>query len=691
MKRAIWLPLAVIFIAGLVAGIRAVAQERPMVDKTLVVWASPANLTQRGGSALTIIDPAERFDAIVFGERHTGRWMAGSDFFRRTHRDQAGWRAETVKADTLVQIAVVYHGRQVAIYRDGEPYASYEVTKPQAFAADAMVLIGLRYVGQMGEIGFFRGAIDDARIYDRTLSAPQIASLKPNQLSDPRPLAWWDFEDDRAEDRMVRFPACRLIGEARVADGKLSLDGDGYLWAARDEKSLTLEPEEEDTFDQTVQTMFYQARSRRTGELWDTWLFLDKGTWYLFALAKAGPKWDNMSLATSPDGVHWIEHGRILRKKRGVTWMGTGSTWRSPDFANDKKKFYLNFSEWRGPRQTIFFAESQDLRNWTRLGEEYEFVQDERWYEPNGRWDCIWTIPKPGGGGLYGYWTATPKKETGGQFGFGQSADGVHWEALPPPEVHGVGVGEVGAIAKVGDRYYMMFGHYPTMRTLIADRPEGPFRAAAKNRVLLDKHTYFSRFLSSPDGLLVNHHCMSRNRGIFFAPLKTANVDEQGTLRLGWWKGNEKMKHRAIHVHVPNESGAIAMVDGTFNIADGLIIEGVLHLPGNNEDRRGLYVACTGDVGAAVMLDGAGKAEIGPIQPDGTGFRAEEKVDREMVFGRPARFRLLVKHSLIEFYLDDVLIECYSLSQDASGRFGLIGGGAAFGELRAWLATSKAG
>ncbi len=42
-----------------------------------------------------------------------------------------------------------------------------------------------------------------------------------------------------------------------------------------------------------------------------------------------------------------------------------------------------------------------------------------------------------------------------------------------------------------------------------------------------------------------------------------------------------------------------------------------------------------------------------------------------------------MKHSLIEFYLDDVLIECYSLPQDATGRIGLIGGVGAFGELRA--------
>jgi len=434
--------------------------------------------------------------------------------------------------------------------------------------------------------------------------------------------------------------------------------------------------------------MFYQARSRRTGELWDTWLFIDKGTWYLFALAKAGPKWNNISMATSPDGVHWTEHGRILEKKRGVTWMGTGSTWKSPNFAQDRK-FYLNFSEWRGPRQTIFFAESQDLLSWTRLADEYEFVQDERWYEPNGRWDCIWTIPKPDGGGLYGYWTATPKKETGGRFGFGHSEDGVRWQALPPPEVHGVGGGEVGAITKIGERYYMMFGHYPTMRTLVADRPEGPFHAAAKNLVLLDKHTYFSRFLPSPDGLLVNHHCMSRNRGIFFAPLKSAMVDEEGTLRLGWWKGNEKLKHRGIEVQAPGASRNIATLGNTFPVAEGLIMEGTVRLAGQGQVRRGLYVECTDGGGTAVLLDAAGLAEIGPIRPDGTGFKSEEKVDREMSFGQPAKFRLLVKHSLIEFYLNDILIECYSLPEDATGRIGLIGGTEAFGNLRAWSATPQ--
>ena len=59
---------------------------------------------------------------------------------------------------------------------------------------------------------------------------------------------------------------------------------------------------------------------------------------------------------------------------------------------------------------------------------------------------------------------------------------------------------------------------------------------------------------------------------------------------------------------------------------------------------------------------------------------------REWAFGRTARFRLLLKGSLVEFYLDDLLMQCYSLPQMATGRIGLIQGGhnGAIDDLRAW-------
>jgi hypothetical protein len=666
------------------------AAPEPLQDKTLVAWVSLSDTNQQGGSALTLME-GEDFDAIVFGERQPGRWMAGSDFFRRTQgaEEQKANPPETASTNTLVQVAIAYAGNRISVYRNGQPYARYAAAQARQFGSNTTVLLGLRYLGEMGEIGFFTGAIEEARIYDTALSADQIAALHPNQPSDPKPIAWWTFEEGKADDVLKTFPATRLEGNARIADGKLLLDGSSYLWAAKDAKLLTTEVVEEMPFDTSVQTLFYKARSQRTGNMWDTWLYLHQGDYYLYYLAKSRSQWDNISLARSQDGVHWNEIGRVLMKGRGVTWMGTGSTWKSPGFEKDGK-FFMNFSEWKGPRQTIFFAESKDLVHWTCLGNEREFVQDERWYERNGRWDCIWTLARPGGG-FYGYWTASPKAETGGRFGFGETLDGITWRALPPPNVSGVGEGEVGAIEKIRDKYYMMFGTGGLMVTLVTDRPEGPFRAAPKNLRLLAGHTYFARFFSTPEGVLVNHHSIARDGQVYFGALKATVLDDEGTLRLGWWLGNEKLKRQSIAMKSPplrsGELPTLALLESEFDARQGLILEGAFKLPASKESPPvGLFLAQGKDSGTGILVQAGGITEFGPMRADGTGFKVEQRVDREWQFGATARFRLLLKGSLIEFYLDDLLMQCYSLPQKATGRIGLLCAGDpnAVTALKAW-------
>ena len=59
-------------------------------------------------------------------------------------------------------------------------------------------------------------------------------------------------------------------------------------------------------------------------------------------------------------------------------------------------------------------------------------------------------------------------------------------------------------------------------------------------------------------------------------------------------------------------------------------------------------------------------------------------MNREMSFGKPARFRLLLEHSLLEFYLEDILIECFSLLMKATGRIGVVQRGGSLGNLAAW-------
>ena len=435
-----------------------------------------------------------------------------------------------------------------------------------------------------------------------------------------------------------------------------------------------------------VQTMFYKARSKETGNMWDVWLVHHDKTYYLYSLCATGQSWDNFSMARSPDGVHWEEIGPVLAKDEGVTWMGTGSTWRNP-VPGGKPAFQINYSCWKGPRQTIFFAQSDDLVHWIKCGPTHEFVQDERWYEPNGRWDCIWTIARPRGG-LYGYWTATPKPQTGGQFGFGESSDGIAWKAMEPPKVSGVGGGEVGAVEKIGDRYVMLFGTNGHMETLVADTPQGPFTVLTRNRILLGGHTYFARFFPSPSGLLVCHHSIARDGQVFLGLLKGTNLDAQGTFRLTWWPGNEAMKHKSVAVTPPaaGVAGPIAMLGRKLDASAGFVLEGTLQLPKPLGAPRGLYVEHGKDTGTAILFNSDGRAELGPVAADGTGFKPDKTVDREMRFGAPARFRLVLKGVLMEAYLDDFLIECYSLPTPATGQIGLIPGGdpGSIGSPKAW-------
>ena len=196
----------------------AASAAETLQDKTLVTWVTPANLTQRGGSVLTIDDGDNHFDGIVFGEVAPAKWMAGSDFWKRSDKKQDEWPAET--ATSPVQMAIVYRGNEVTTYRDGKEYSRHTIKEPKSFGPGSVVVIGPRHPESKD---CFAGAIDDARIYDCALTAEQIAALKPNEPSDPKPWAWWKFDD--AKDQTGRFPISQAVSGAKVENGKLVLDG----------------------------------------------------------------------------------------------------------------------------------------------------------------------------------------------------------------------------------------------------------------------------------------------------------------------------------------------------------------------------------------------------------------------------------------------------------------------------------
>ncbi|MFH1267918.1 MAG: LamG-like jellyroll fold domain-containing protein [Planctomycetota bacterium] len=240
MHRVTLAALACLVLAGWI-GIGIGAEEKPAFpaigDKTLVAWVYVDDLKQGGGSALTIEDGNDLFDAIVFGERTPGRWMAGSNYFSRTQPPEVQELNPPEMADpeTLVEMAIVYRGKHITIYRNAKEYASYPIGETLTFREQSFAVMGLRHVAT-GDGACFHGKTEDARIYGVALTPEQIAALEPNEPSQPAPLAWWDFEEDEAKEAMGTFPNTKLFGKAKVAGGMLHLDGRGsYLISARGE------------------------------------------------------------------------------------------------------------------------------------------------------------------------------------------------------------------------------------------------------------------------------------------------------------------------------------------------------------------------------------------------------------------------------------------------------------------------
>ena len=203
----------------------ALPEEAGLGDKTLVVWVAPANLTQRGGSALTVNDTTiDRFDGIVLGELEESVWMPGSNNYSRTHKAQSDWPKETAAPGEFVQIAIVYQGRAVTIYRNGLLYATYTMAgDPYTFGPRTAILFGQRHLGNHDH---FLGRIREARIYARPLDRATIAAMETGEpVPGIEPWAWWDFAETGLYDKAGRFNQVTISGGGKLEEGCLVLDG----------------------------------------------------------------------------------------------------------------------------------------------------------------------------------------------------------------------------------------------------------------------------------------------------------------------------------------------------------------------------------------------------------------------------------------------------------------------------------
>lgn len=478
--------------------------------------------------------------------------------------------------------------------------------------------------------------------------------------------------------------------------------------------------------------------------MWDTWLFFQDGVHYLFYLfnSRVDANWDGFGLATSKDGIHFTDHGPILRKAEDAVWFGTGMTWKVGN------KYYVNFSELRAGHQEVHFAESKDLFHWNRLpGDEFACRLDPTWYaevpalSPQ-RWDGIWVLPDDQSGGYLGYLTTIAKEGPRGLCGTAGmvvSQDGLHFTAAPPvieTGFWGDGV-EVGAVEKIGSRYYMLLGifHAPPgarhisrnpggecgMVPLVAESPAGPFRLLDGQSIVIGSspsvYTYFARFYRMGDDLLVNHHVVARttphvgfNAGpdVMFAPLKKAHVDENGLFSLRWWNGNDRLKDRRLaidfsgneysrgvdqfsvqvnHSWMSAPANGFAFLPQHFNFHRGVVIEAdlILEKSTNPLSSLGIFIeSTTPGMGSLFTMQTNGLLCSGWF--NGYSYKPEDHKTVELETVKPVQWRVLIRGPFIEIYLNQVHIQSYTMNQANSGRLACFveGGAAIFKNFHAW-------
>jgi hypothetical protein len=446
------------------------------------------------------------------------------------------------------------------------------------------------------------------------------------------------------------------------------------------------------------------------GGLWDVWVFHANDTWYLFyGGAKSG-----FGTARSKDGVHWKECPPVS----AAGWRGGGSafTWKSPNFAKDGK-YQCDRRINVGGRPAIVITESTDLLNW-KVRDKVYYHPDPRWYSQKARWICISPVRRPGGG-YYGYCTATAKGGSRWCIGYGETLDGVAWKSLAPANIKWgkwgkfpAGWVELGGAEFIKGKYYLMInlsdskGGGSRMIAFSCDKPEGPFVATKKNAEVVYGDVHFSRFGRSAKEILVVQHYLVREKNgggsgwrknwdtTYMAPMKEALVDKDGTLRLGYWKGNEALKGKAVRLKTPELGKRPALLNHSFNVRKGFVMEGKIKLPQAGEEQLpGIYLESGEKRPTVLQATAKGTSRIGTAKKDGSDFQLRKskivwcgpaEVDREMKFGPTVKFRLLVRKSMMEFYMDDILFHIRALKYAPTGKVGIVGTRGSLSDLKAW-------
>lgn len=181
------------------------------LDGSLAYVQLPASATLRP-SLITVdawINLASSTDAIIFDNASASPYY-GYEFWlgsgNRLHADVYASGHVALAGNTALQtgtwyhVAMTYDGSNLKLYVNGAEDGSTSVTGPINYSVQVVPTIGKRAVYSSY---YFPGLIDEVEIFNRGLSAPEVAAIynagsggkcRPCPASAPNPVSWWKAE-----------------------------------------------------------------------------------------------------------------------------------------------------------------------------------------------------------------------------------------------------------------------------------------------------------------------------------------------------------------------------------------------------------------------------------------------------------------------------------------------------------------
>jgi hypothetical protein len=485
----------------------------------------------------------------------------------------------------------------------------------------------------------------------------------------------------------------------------------------------------------------------KQGYMWDTSIVYHNDEYYLFSMFNfPGEKADciNVWCAKSMDGVHFEDVGAVIKDQPFIIWkmfvhkygdtfvMNHGSLSGKPGHGND----------------TLCFWKSDNLIDWEYLGKDADSNPDPRWYNIQKRWDHMYTLEHKGR--YYGFCVATtndniPYKSCGLMV----SDDGVRWEALPPPVVEWGDIPqqgfEVGGCEKIGDKYYLiggccgMYGNAGyCVFAFVADDPMGPYKplepkfrlcgsSGSKHRIGVqwlasfgrgkDNELLITNYLTAPTSEHLNF--IGTKEDVWFLPIKKAVVDNNGMLRMAYWKQNELLKGDKLPISfdklkvfgdeaLVTKGDALKISTEDFSAKsfskeslepkinavvfedrlpteEGVFIEGTVTVKrvGKLNTSKFGCIICEPDDTATVMLMDANHERVRKTVIQTTDLKSfsSEIIDvidyncaseNGVSIDEPCSFKLLIRRNIFEVYLNDILVQSFITRNKPDGCIGFM-------------------